>query len=544
MDDPFDLMGTGDDWLAHGQDVNDRTRARGRGPLHAGAVWEGLQRSGRNSYKVKVNINTVDMEQGTVTGLLQIQHLTPELDSLVTFFEGEIIRQKQDFKTARWGATDADDMKHWSRFPAFTRSLRQNLSRPTFSFKHENKPYLFMRWKEQFVVPSSQAQNIHGASFAGFYYLCLDMDCAGPDVMLDSAMRATSPPPTRARAPSRSASDIQRPRLGPARAPSTGSTQGEHAVGLPTQVAGFDQQTVLPTLSRGRSYAGTVPLSATEPLAPPRPRRASSATFSYAAAVRGATSPTLPVPPSNAPPVTPKEIEADLQSMSLRDAAGAPSSLTPSSSESQPILIPPRSSSSNTTVSSNAARTVDERQSRGAYFEMDSPSSPSSPPLSTSPFSLASSSGPRSPPSFLGNARSFASQQQTGTSPLLRAPDTSRHSLDAILLGNAASSSQSARTSAASTSPAPLRRRSSTHSPSLPSAFASNPCSPPLGTAKLSSHATMDNDPCRDTFGFNSYCNAKITGFYFFRHSEPYQELSLRYVPQTNNGGSAGFDFR
>lgn len=29
-----------------------------------------------------------------------------------------------------------------------------------------------MRWKEQFVVPSSQAQNIHGASFAGFYYLC------------------------------------------------------------------------------------------------------------------------------------------------------------------------------------------------------------------------------------------------------------------------------------------------------------------------------------------------------------------------------------
>lgn len=36
---------------------------------------------------------------------------------------------------------------------------------------HINKPYLFMRWKEQFVFPSTTAR-IHGASFAGFYYLC------------------------------------------------------------------------------------------------------------------------------------------------------------------------------------------------------------------------------------------------------------------------------------------------------------------------------------------------------------------------------------
>lgn len=34
-----------------------------------------------------VSFRSVDLDQGTVSGLLQIQHLTPELESLVTFFE-------------------------------------------------------------------------------------------------------------------------------------------------------------------------------------------------------------------------------------------------------------------------------------------------------------------------------------------------------------------------------------------------------------------------------------------------------------------------
>ncbi|KAK4053692.1 hypothetical protein OIV83_001348 [Microbotryomycetes sp. JL201] len=506
----------------------ERQHARGRGPLHSGAVWEGVQRSGRNSYKVKVNIDTVDLERGTVTGLLQIQHLTPELDSLVTFFEGEIIKQKQDFKTARWGATDADDMKHWSRFPAFTRSLRQNLSRPTFSFKHENKPYLFMRWKEQFVVPSSQAQNIHGASFAGFYYLCLDMDCSGPDAMLlDSSARATSPPP-RARVPSRSTSDLHRPRPVSTRAPSAQPQAGER-IPAPAQVTGFDPPATLPTLSRGRSYAGTASASATQSPVPPRPRRASSATFSYAAAVRGTPSTPLPAhsdPSSATGLATPKEIEADLQALSLRDAASSPT-------ESHPILIPPRGHT--------GARALEVSQSRRTeYFDLDGPSSPSSPPLSTSPFSLASSGGPRSPPSFLGSHGPILTHQPS-TSPVTRAAGT-RHSLDAILLG---SSSQHGAPSSSSAQPfpsaAPRTRRAMSSSTA---STVTTPCSQTLGQAKLTSHATMEHDPCRDFYGFNSYCQAKITGFYFFRHSEPYQELNLRYVPQTSRGGSAGFEFR
>jgi hypothetical protein len=32
-----------------------------------------------------------------------------------------------------------------------------------------------MRWKEHFLVPDHRVQSIHGASFAGFYYICYNL---------------------------------------------------------------------------------------------------------------------------------------------------------------------------------------------------------------------------------------------------------------------------------------------------------------------------------------------------------------------------------
>ncbi|KAK4048704.1 hypothetical protein OIO90_005697 [Microbotryomycetes sp. JL221] len=546
--------------------------AQTRGPLHAGAVFEGLQRSGRNSYKVRVNINTVDMQQGTVTGLLQIQHLTPELDSLVTFFEGEIIRSKQDFKTARWGATEADDMKHWSRFPAFTKSLRQNLSRPTFQFKHENKPYLFMRWKEQFVVPSEQAQNIHGASFAGFYYLCLDMDCAEPTSPGESngpnfvssclTNRATSPPPVaRARALSRSNhSDSQhrqqRPGA-PLRAPSAPSQVGRglpsppqlmtHTDGSGGSAAGLSPSSI-PNLARGRSYAGILNTNSNHPTAsstatsppPPvvRPRRASSASFSYAAAVRGvnangdATSPppvsshssalSPSVSSATGGVVTPKEIDTEFANLNLADSATTPISIGPPSS-------------STTALVSNAMSTPDVHaaagatQSRMGYFDHQIQTSSSStttlttssPPfLSTSPLSLASSSstsGPRSPPSFLNGG--WTGTNLGPSSSVARNHQHVGQSLNGILLNSTSSSSQM-NDKCLSVTNSTTRSKQYNH-------FCFN-----------------NNEDSIMTNGFNSWSKVRLTGFYFFRHSEPYQELSLNYVTTTRRGGTDGFQFR
>ncbi|KAK3091250.1 hypothetical protein FSP39_018267 [Pinctada imbricata] len=36
----------------------------------------------------------------------------------------------------------------------------------------ENTDFVFMRWKEHFLVPDHTIRNINGASFAGFYYIC------------------------------------------------------------------------------------------------------------------------------------------------------------------------------------------------------------------------------------------------------------------------------------------------------------------------------------------------------------------------------------
>jgi len=33
-----------------------------------------------------------------------------------------------------------------------------------------------MRWKERFLVPDHRVQDINGASFAGFYYVCVDFE--------------------------------------------------------------------------------------------------------------------------------------------------------------------------------------------------------------------------------------------------------------------------------------------------------------------------------------------------------------------------------
>ncbi|KAJ2490548.1 GID complex subunit 4, VID24, partial [Coemansia sp. RSA 2049] len=36
--------------------------------------------------------------------------------------------------------------------------------------------YVFMRWKERFVVPNYKLNRINGASYDGFYYVCYDRE--------------------------------------------------------------------------------------------------------------------------------------------------------------------------------------------------------------------------------------------------------------------------------------------------------------------------------------------------------------------------------
>lgn len=146
--------------------------------------YTGTQQSDRQIYKVEVTILTVDVHQCTTSGYLQICGLTPDHPTLTTFFTGEIIGgpdQKYSFRTKdpAWGASDKTDMTHWARFPAWRSlsshaKLNMNFTHPVDNSPWWQQEHIFMRWKEHFLVPDYKLKSIQGASFEGFYYICLN----------------------------------------------------------------------------------------------------------------------------------------------------------------------------------------------------------------------------------------------------------------------------------------------------------------------------------------------------------------------------------
>ncbi|PWN35804.1 uncharacterized protein FA14DRAFT_145806 [Meira miltonrushii] len=168
---------------------SQRCVSQGRGCLFSGATFRGTQKSGRMSYDVSVQIVNVDLAASHLCGYLNIRGLTDDWPELTTYFDAEIIGQKYGFLTNKWGATEADDMKHWSRFTPF-RPIRSTLTRPGLRFNHMNKPFIFMRWKERFLVPDHRVRDISGASFAGFYYVCVEL---GDDANQMPKQSLTSP---------------------------------------------------------------------------------------------------------------------------------------------------------------------------------------------------------------------------------------------------------------------------------------------------------------------------------------------------------------
>ena len=179
--------------------------------LRPGSKFNGTQQSDRQIYNVDVQILTLSVPESTMTGYLRICGLTEDHPTLTTFFTGEIIggpNHKHTFQTKdpSWGATDRTDLQHWARFPAW-RPLSKDAKRD-INFKYPppavgpgarqaspsptvtqgdgedavdddspgwwTQPNIFMRWKEWFLVPDHRVRSIQGASFEGFYYICIN----------------------------------------------------------------------------------------------------------------------------------------------------------------------------------------------------------------------------------------------------------------------------------------------------------------------------------------------------------------------------------
>ncbi|KXN92228.1 hypothetical protein AN958_08681 [Leucoagaricus sp. SymC.cos] len=154
-----------------------RVRTRANRCLYPGATFEGTQKSGRNSYGVTVTIVDVDFATSFLCGYLCIRGLTDDWPELTTYFDAEIIGSRYGFLTQNWGASENEDLVHWSRFPAF-RHIKHEAKRPRLTIDDRDRGAVFMRWKEKFLVPDHRVHDINGASFAGFYYVCVDFNPA------------------------------------------------------------------------------------------------------------------------------------------------------------------------------------------------------------------------------------------------------------------------------------------------------------------------------------------------------------------------------
>ncbi|KAJ7172341.1 vacuolar import and degradation protein-domain-containing protein, partial [Mycena filopes] len=196
--------------------LTDITRLRIRTQTHhclyPGASFQGTQKSGRNSYDVNVTIVDVDFASSFLCGYLRIRGLTDDWPELTTYFDAEIIGSRYGFLTQNWGATEQADMVHWSRFPAF-RHVKSELKKPHLTMPDRDRGAVFMRWKERFLVPDHRVQDINGASFAGFYYVCVDFNPAptqADDAEAESDEAATIIAPQPAPAKPRRDSSVRR----------------------------------------------------------------------------------------------------------------------------------------------------------------------------------------------------------------------------------------------------------------------------------------------------------------------------------------------
>ncbi|XP_032823031.1 glucose-induced degradation protein 4 homolog [Petromyzon marinus] len=146
--------------------------------LYSGSKFRGFQKSKGNAYDVEVVLKHVDMENAFLCGYLKIKGLTEEFPVLTTFFDGEIISKGRPFLTRKWDADEDVDRKHWSKFPAFLQ-YGKTFNSDDFNFEElTESDFIFMRWKEHFLVPDHKIKDINGASFAGFYYICFQKSAA------------------------------------------------------------------------------------------------------------------------------------------------------------------------------------------------------------------------------------------------------------------------------------------------------------------------------------------------------------------------------
>lgn len=169
--------------------------------LKPNTTFIGEQQSGKAKYHIKVEFKTIDWVNSLLTGFLQISGLTEHHPEITTFFKGEIINnpfnkyqwetsskilpndmtiKKYSFITEneKWGSFTKNDLEHWKQLTDSLGLSDLELKQKLHKIQNDNTyndECIYMRWKEEFLLPDSRVKQINGASFEGFYYIVLNL---------------------------------------------------------------------------------------------------------------------------------------------------------------------------------------------------------------------------------------------------------------------------------------------------------------------------------------------------------------------------------
>lgn len=165
--------------------------------LHPNAKYVGEQNSLMAKYHIKVEFKTVDLLNSLVTGFLTISGLTIDHPEITTSFRGEIINnplnntsipliKRYSFITENksWESYPENDMEHWAKLSRSVDLEEEQFSDKLSNIQRGNEGHglVYMRWKEEFLIPDSRIKQIVGASFEGFYYIVLNIGGFNNDV--------------------------------------------------------------------------------------------------------------------------------------------------------------------------------------------------------------------------------------------------------------------------------------------------------------------------------------------------------------------------
>ncbi|KAH3902968.1 glucose-induced degradation complex subunit VID24 SCDLUD_000568 [Saccharomycodes ludwigii] len=186
-----------------------------------GMVFKGYQHNGYLKYNVEISIksNADSSFLPYITGYLRIYGLTNKSSEITTFFKGyyldnmdKLLSSNCTGKTSSTTCSSATetlnadhknmahyvdsmysntstssgdnngnnsvfpeddiDLLHWDKLKDELTFINRNTS---VNNRGSKSDIIFMKWKEQFLVPDSDVTSIKGASFAGFYYIMVDV---------------------------------------------------------------------------------------------------------------------------------------------------------------------------------------------------------------------------------------------------------------------------------------------------------------------------------------------------------------------------------